>query len=225
MTELVSTLRSWLVTCLKAAREAEQSSALEEATADDFGDRNEPWFHGHILHRLNDKLRVHYGTSRSKGIHTMPEAKVSWLDYHCSLKDEFGTRLVRGRPRKALGSQQRFDIAVWTEQSVVGLIEVKNAPRMDQYRSALDAERIHHALCRWKDPAPTSLEWGMIIVSERLSVAEAKEETNRLNRLKARMASGVEGAKGACPNRKCTVEFEPNPKPDAYSLWWGMLIR
>ncbi len=225
MIEPVSTLQSWLFTCLKAAREAERSAALEEATANDFVDRNEPWFHGHILHRLNDTLRAHYRTSRAKGIHVMPEAKVSWLDFHCGLKDESGRRLVRGRPLEALGNRQRFDIAVWTEESVVGLIEVKNAPRMDRYRSSLDADRIHKALCRWKDPVPTSLEWGMIIVSERLSISEAKDEANRLTRLKARMAGGARNAKEVCPGRNFKVAFEPEPSQDTHSLWWGMLIR
>lgn len=223
--ETVATLMNWLDVCLRAAREAEGEAYLHDYPIEEFGDRNEPWYHGHILHRLNDELRRHYGTGASKAIHVMPEAKVSWLHYQCYLRKPDGTRTVTGRPVEALSGSQRIDLAVWDTRWVRGLIEVKNAPGMDQNRARVDAMRIDQALRIWGDTPPTKLRWGMIITCERLSNAQARDDAGRLKALRARVNERVQGIKQACPNRTLKHALEPDPKTDSHSLWWGMLIR
>lgn len=171
---------------LKAAVEA--SEDLEDWHLDEWSnvDRNEQWIHSYLAIRLNDYARKEM-KDRTSVLVTL-ESKVSWLNRHCGKSSKSGP--------KDLTPGQRFDIAVWGDEGIEGLVEVKNAPRTNDKYFGDDVAKLECALDRWGPAYGGSLKWGVFLFSGTrrrdghsvCCVAVQEELDRRLESLKA-MAS------------------------------------
>jgi hypothetical protein len=66
---------------------------------------------------------------------------------------------------EGLTSRQRFDIAVWNEDHIVGLVEVKNAPRTNDTAFGHDIRKLRRALTLGGPARGGSLQWGVFLFS------------------------------------------------------------
>lgn len=117
-------------------------------------DRNEQWTTSYVGIRLNDYART---IARSKSVLVTFESKVSWLNEHCGKSSE--------QRSSGLGEKQRFDIAVWQGDSIVGLVEVKNAPRTNDRSFCADILKMKQALDGWGLDHGGTLQWAVFLFS------------------------------------------------------------
>ena len=197
---------------LNATVEASEEGQEASLPLDEITDRNEQWVQSYIAVRLNDCMRAAFGSPT--GIFVTHEARVSWM------REVTHARARPGRP--TLTSAQRFDLAIWDRDYVVGLVEVKNAPGMDRVRFGDDPRRLVQALDRWGITNDGSLRWAAHVFSVRLTrSAAARADPDALERLyDDRLASLSE----LCANRTIEAAFRRSNDGADCLVGWGVVV-
>jgi hypothetical protein len=197
---------------LRAAVEASEDGQEASAPLDEITDRNEQWLQSYIAIRLNDEMRSLFASP--DGIFVTHEARVSWMN------EVTHTCAKPGRP--PLTSAQRFDLAVWDREHVVGLIEAKNAPGMDQGRFTQDVRRLVKALDLWGADTGGSLRWTAHVFSVRLTRAAARRGLP--NGLEAIYAARMKLLEYECFGCEITKGFLRSNDNDDCLLGWGAIV-
>lgn len=151
----MSSTDSPLEVAIRAAVEASLDLDAWEVGKWSNSDRNEQWITSYLAIRLNEFARRTIGNKNA--VLVTLESKVSWLVKHC------GPAFVDDLGELSLG--QRFDIAVWDEDSIVGLVEVKNAPRAHDESFGEDIKKLRRALHLGNFEKGGSLRWGVFLFS------------------------------------------------------------
>ena len=206
---------------LKAASEATYDIDSHTTYLDHWGDdRNEPWIHSYLLVMINDLMR---SQGAKDGIYVTSEAKASWLWDNTNSDRSNESELSASE--QELTSKQRFDLAVWNRGGLVwGLIEVKDAPGIDDNRLRTDLNKLMHGLNLWGAPKG-SLRWGLYVFSNRCWNTQAPDRQGALDiRHKAR----VEVLKSCLPDEFISLsqhlKYDEDEYPGATVSWSGFLI-
>ena len=209
----------------KAALDAAVQSSRD---IQDYGDplsvvveRNEPWVHSYVGTRLNDLARRRHG-DRTRRVYITYESRVSWINDQTCRNEAWPT----GRPPGGLRGGQRFDLAQWSNRDVIeGLVEIKNAPGMDDKRFAQDAWRLAWALRRWGVERGGTLKWGIYLFSNRIG-GESKRDCAS-QELKNSHARRVRTVRQALDAFRIGAYHRPVEEGDAGCAmsWSALLIR
>lgn len=198
-----------LDTTLTAACMASEDSEESHLTLDQISDRNEPWICSYLAIKLTVLARKQ---GDSEAVYVTLEARVSWMPTM--------TSTANAKIPSLLSPGRRFDLAVWNDDGICGLLEVKNAPGMDNIRFMDDLKKLDAALASFGSRARGTLRWAAYLFSVRLSRAQAEAGTSIKNLYERRLAT----AQNSREPKNIAYDFRASNRSKDCRTGWGVIL-